>query len=210
MPFLQRRKKQQFSKPEINFWLTNSKFRRIIAYGVERHLSQSRNLCVKCFADGELPQERKVYPAVQISHPAVTLGHIIQRAEQSVRFFFLPEATTEIQEVKNMSQLKKIQSSLLEMKSIYALAAIAMLCLHSASFSDFCKQHTSVFRKQCKAQCSVPSNSRNRCNVRTNSCRNCRCFGRYSFIYHCSDRRIFPRLYNQRFYYWFYLRYVSL
>lgn len=41
--------------------------------------------------------------------------------------FFLPEATTEIQEVKNMSQLKKIQSSLLEMKSIYALAAIAML-----------------------------------------------------------------------------------
>lgn len=126
MPFLQRRKKQQFSKPEINFWLTNSKFRRIIAYGVERHLSQSRNLCVKCFADGELPQERKVYPAVQISHPAVTLGHIIQRAEQSVRFF-LPEATTEIQEVKNMSQLKKIQNSLLEMKSIYALAAIAML-----------------------------------------------------------------------------------
>ena len=126
MPFLQRRKKQRFSKPEINFWLTNSKFRRIIVYGVERHLSQSRNLCVKCFADGELPQERKVYPAVQISHPAVTLGHIIQRAEQSVRFF-LPEATTEIQEVKNMSQLKKIQSSLLEMKSIYALAAIAML-----------------------------------------------------------------------------------
>ena len=106
--------------------MTNSKFRRIIAYGVERHLSQSRNLCVKCFADGELPQERKVYPAVQISHPAVTLGLIIQRAEQSVRFF-LPEATTEIQEVKNMSQLKKIQSSLLEMKSIYALAAIAML-----------------------------------------------------------------------------------
>lgn len=49
---------------------------------------------MKCFADGELPQERKVYPAVQISHPAVTLGHIIQRAEQSVRFF-LPEATTE-------------------------------------------------------------------------------------------------------------------
>lgn len=106
MPFLQRRKKQRFSKSEINFRLTNSKFRRIIAYGVERHLSQSRNLCVKCFADGELPQERKVYPAVQISHPAVTLGHIIQRAEQSVRFF-LPEATTEIQEVKNMSQLKK-------------------------------------------------------------------------------------------------------
>ena len=141
MPFLQRRKKQRFSKLKINFWLTNSKFRRIIAYGVERHLSQSRNLCVKCFADGELPQERKVYPAVQISHPAVTLGLIIQRAEQSVRFF-LPEATTEIQEVKNMSQLKKIQSSLLEMKSIYALAAIAML--HFVLFSDF--SQTAHFR----------------------------------------------------------------
>ena len=39
---------------------------------------------------------------------------------------------------------------------------------------------------------------------------NCRRFGRYSFIYHCPDRRIFPRLYNQRLYYRFYLRYVSL
>lgn len=77
------------------------------------------------FCGRELPQERKVYPAVQISHPAVTLGHIIQRAEQSVRFF-LPEATEDSGGKKYVTT-QKIQSSLLEMKSIYALAAIAML-----------------------------------------------------------------------------------
>ena len=46
-----------------------------------------------------------------------------------------------------MSQLKKIQSSLLEMKSIYALAAIAMLLALRIVLGFFCKQHTSVFRK---------------------------------------------------------------
>jgi len=53
------------------------------------------NTQYRSFADGELPQERKVYPAVQISHPAVTLGHIIQRAEQSVRSFFVVDRTSQ-------------------------------------------------------------------------------------------------------------------
>lgn len=59
-------------------------------------------MCVKCPLNGELSKERRVRPAVQKSHPAVTLG-IKRKAGRAILSAFLfdlpPMVTTYIKEV---------------------------------------------------------------------------------------------------------------
>lgn len=80
----------------------------------------------KVFCGRGVATKTKGYPAVQVSHPAVTLGLIAGRI--SVRFYFSPKATPKKSlGGKYMSISKKFYNSFTELKSVKSLAMIAML-----------------------------------------------------------------------------------
>lgn len=80
----------------------------------------------KVFCGRGVATKTKGYPAVQVSHLAVTLGLIAGRI--SVRFYFSPKATPKKSlGGKYMSISKKFYNSFTELKSVKSLAMIAML-----------------------------------------------------------------------------------
>ena len=101
-------------------------------------------MCVKCFANGELSQERKrLSSAVQISHPAVTLGLLAGSIVLSA--VLLPEARRTFGRLFIMSIGKKTLNSAKELKSIYGLTAIAMLLALRVVLGIFANSTLAIF-----------------------------------------------------------------